>query len=692
MSDVLRNRWNDAEAAGLTEPELLRYRSNLLGADLRITNFGGGNTSAKVTEPDPLTGDDVTVLWVKGSGGDLGSMGLDGFATLYQDRFLSLERLYKGLEHEDAMVPLLKHCTFNLNPRAASIDTPLHAFVPKIHIDHLHPDAVIAIAASADGEALTKKVFEGQIAWVPWQRPGFDLGLQVRRAYEANPDIQGVVLGSHGLMTWADTSKSCYEISLEMIQRAAEFLARHEGVAFGGERVPARAAADRRAFATAFMPVLRGKVSRGERKVGQFADGDAVLEFVCSADAKRLSEIGTSCPDHFLRTKIWPMLLDLDGQATVESATAQLDEKIAAFEKRYRAYYQACRLSDSPDMRDPSPVVTLLPGIGMVTFAKDKPMARQSCEFFVNAFHVMKDAERVSRYMGLPDQEAFNIEYWQLEEAKLRRMPPEKSLSRRVALVTGAAGGIGRAITERLLSERACVVLTDIDAKALEAVHGELAEKHGRDFVRQVTMDVTDEASVIAAFDDMRVEYGGVDIVVCCAGLASSADYESTTLELWNRNFDVLARGYFLVSREGVRVMKQQGGGGSMVFIGSKNAMAASPKAAAYCSAKAAEVHLARCLALEVAGDGIRVNVVNPDAVLQGSKIWGGSWRSERAKAYGIAESELEEHYRQRSLLKRSVFPEDIAEAVYWLSTDAASKSTGNILNVDAGSAVAFPR
>lgn len=690
---MIPNLWKDDDARGMSEAELLRYRSNLLGADLRITNFGGGNTSAKVTQPDPLTGDDVTVLWVKGSGGDLGSMGMDGFATLYQDKLLALEKLYEGKEQEDRMVPLLKHCTFDLNPRAASIDTPLHAFVPEVHIDHLHPDSVIALAACADGERLTLEIFEGRLAWVPWQRPGFDLGLRIREAYQKNPGLAGVVLGAHGLMTWAETSKACYELSLEMIQRAADYLDQKKSTqVFGGESIPARSAEARRQFVSELMPILRGKLCQEQLKVGHFDDSDATLEFVGSKDAARLSDIGTSCPDHFLRTKIWPVLLDISGSDGAERAAAQLDDKIAAFVERYRAYYEACKHDDSPDMRDPYPVVTLIPGVGMITFAKDKPMARQASEFFINAFNVMRGAESASRYVGLPDQEAFNIEYWLLEEAKLKRMPPEKSLSRRVALVTGAAGGIGRAIAQRLLAERACVVLTDIDQEALKRAEEELKEQFGKDFVRSAPLDVTDEASVASAFESAKLELGGVDIVVCCAGLASSAPYEDTTLELWNKNFDVLARGYFLVSREGVRLMKQQGLGGSIVFIGSKNAMAASPKAAAYCAAKASEVHLARCLALEVAEEGIRVNVVNPDAVLRGSKIWTGTWRAERAKTYGIGEDELEEHYRKRSMLKRSVYPEDIAEAVYWFASDLSAKSTGNILNVDAGSAVAFPR
>lgn len=696
MHDPIPSSWNDDRARGLSEQELLLYRSNLLGSDLRITNFGGGNTSAKVTMQDPLTGEPVEVLWVKGSGGDLGSMGLDGFATLYLEKLEQLRAKYRGLEHEDEMVGYYPHCTFGLNPRPASIDTPLHAYVPRRHADHVHPDALIALAAAADGERLTREIFEGELGWLPWQRPGFDLGLRIGELARAHPELCGVVLGGHGLMTWADDAKECYELTLRVVNRAAAYLRKRmtgRPSPFGAPRRQALAPAERRAFAARFLPVLRGRLGVQERKVGHFDDSEDVLELVNAERAAELAGRGTSCPDHFLRTKIRPLFLHVDPAAdSLEAITARLDEAVAAYREDYRAYYERCKEPNSPPMRDPSPVVVLIPGLGMITMAKDKTIARQAAEFYENAVHVMKGAMGVSDYVGLPEREAFRIEYWELEEAKLRRMPPEAAMSRRIVLVTGGAGGIGRAVARRLLREKACVVLTDLDEAALAEAEGELREEFGRDPVRSVPCDVTDERSVQDAVAHAAVEYGGLDVLVCSAGLASAAPIVDTSLELWRRNQDVLATGYFLAAREAFGVFLQQGTGGSIVFVASKNALAASPQASAYCAAKAAELHLARCLALEGGPEGIRVNSVNPDAVLQGSKIWRGSWRKERAAAYGIEESELEEHYRKRSLLQRSVLPEDIAEAVYFFASEASAKSTGNVLNVDAGNATAFPR
>ncbi len=690
----LPNLWDDEHAASLDDPGLLLYRSNLLGSDLRITNFGGGNTSAKLTAADPLTGAPTQVLWVKGSGGDIGSMKLDGFSTLYMDKLLSLKAIYRGLEHEDEMVALYNHCTFNLNPRATSIDTTLHGFVPHCHVDHVHADAVIAIAASENAEALTREIYGGELGFLPWQRPGFDLGLKLGAMAEANPDMKGVVLGGHGLFTWGPTSKECYRITLQMINRAAEWLAaKAPKAAFGGPRVEALPRADRRNAAAKLLPAIRKHISASERKIGHFTDAAAVLEFVNSRNLKDLAALGTSCPDHFLRTKIRPLVLPYDPTTrNLDAVIASLDTTLADYRAGYTAYYERCKHPNSPAMRDPNAVIYLVPGVGMLSFAKDKSTARIASEYYVNAINVMRGASSVSRYVGLSEQEAFNIEYWLLEEAKLQRMPKPKSLAGRVALVTGGAGGIGQAIATRLMSEGACVVLADIDAQSLEASVADFGKKFGKDVVSGIHVDVTNEGKVDAAFHETVLAFGGLDIVVANAGIASAAAFEDTSLELWNRNISILATGYFLSARGGYRIMKDQGLGGSIVFIASKNALAASPGASAYCTAKAAEVHLARCLALEGAPLGIRANTVNPDAVLRGSKIWQGEWRTQRAASNKVSEDELEEVYRQRSLLKRSVYPEDIAEAVYYFASDLSSKSTGNILNVDAGNAVSFAR
>ena len=691
----LENLWDDARASAMSESEKLLYRSNLLGSDKRVTNYGGGNTSAKVMERAPLTGDMVEVLWVKGSGGDIGSMKMDGFSTLYMDKLRALKGLYRGLAHEDEMVGYLPHCTFNLNPRAASIDTPLHAFVPRKHVDHVHSDAIIAIAASVNSKALTAEIFGDSIGWLPWKRPGFELGLWLEKFAVENPTARGCVLESHGLFTWADDAKDCYLTTLDVINTAAAWLeAKTAGKpAFGGQVRPTLAAEERRAVAARLMPAIRGMISKDRHKVGHFDDSPAVLEFLASAMLETLAPMGTSCPDHFLRTKIAPLVVAFDpAKPDVEATLASLAPAVEAYRADYAAYHARCRHPDSPALRDPNAVVYLVPGVGMITFALDKATARISGEFYVNAINVMRGASGVSTYQGLPEQEAFDIEYWLLEEAKLQRMPKPKSLAGRVALVTGGAGGIGSATAERLLAEGACVMLADVDADALKATGDMLAKRHGRDVVRSVQMDVTQEAAVEAAYAEIAVEFGGVDILVSNAGIASSAPVEETTLALWNRNMDILSTGYFLVSREAFRLLRMQGIGGSVVFVASKNGLAASPNASAYCTAKAAEIHLARCLALEGAEAGIRVNVVNPDAVLRGSKIWSGEWLDQRAATYKTDKDGLEEMYRQRSLLKRSVLPEDIAEGVYFLASDLSAKSTGNILNVDAGNKESFTR
>lgn len=691
----LANLWDDARAEGMSGPELLVYRSNTLGSDKRVTNYGGGNTSSKVWQKDPLTGEDVEVLWVKGSGGDSASIKLDGFATLYMDKLRALKSLYRGVDHEDEMVGYLPHCTFNLNPRAASIDTPLHAFVPKACVDHMHPDAIIAIAAAKDSRAITKEVFGEAIGWLPWKRPGFELGLWLEKFCRENPDAKGVVLGSHGLFTWGDTPKECYETTISVINQAIDWFERKsDGKAiFGGEVVKALDAPARRAIAAKLMPRIRGLISEKSHKLGHFDDQPAVLEFVNSKDLRPLAALGTSCPDHFLRTKIRPLVIEFDpAKPDVDAVIARLADDIAAYRVGYQAYYDSCKHKDSPAIRDPNAVVYLMPGVGMFTFAGDKATARISGEFYVNAINVMRGASTVSSYVGLPAQEAFDIEYWQLEEAKLQRLPKPKALAGQIALVTGGAGGIGRATANRLLREGACVVLADIDEAALAGAHEELSKAYGKDFVRPVRIDVTSEDQVTSGFAETSVEFGGIDILVSNAGLASSAPIEETTLALWNKNMDILSTGYFLVSREAFRLFRAQKIGGNVVFVASKNGLAASPNAAAYCTAKAAEIHLARCLALEGAEAQIRVNVVNPDAVLRGSKIWTGEWKEQRAAAYKMSTDDLEEHYRSRSMLKRSVFPEDIAEAIYFFASDMSAKSTGNIVNVDAGNAQSFTR
>jgi rhamnulose-1-phosphate aldolase/alcohol dehydrogenase len=690
-SPLLQSRWDERHAAALSPQELLLYRSNLLGSDLRITNFGGGNTSAKLTARDPLSGEDVRVLWVKGSGGDLGSIKLDGFATLYLDRLEGLKRLYRGPRHEDEMVGFLPHCTFDLNPRAASIDTPLHGFLPHTHIDHMHPDAVISIAASRHSRALTKEVYGDEIGWLPWRRPGFELGLMLERFARENPKAIGVVLESHGLFTWGSDPRTCYERTIATVNKAIAWLAaKANAAAFGGGAVAAEPPTARRSLATRLMLAIRGEIGGGERKVGHFDDATAVLEFVNSKQLDELAALGTSCPDHFLRTKIRPLVVDYAGD--IDAALAALPAAIVDYRAGYAAYYQRCKRADSPPMRDPNPVVYLVPRIGMITFARDKATARIAGEFYRNAINVMRGASSVNTYVGLPEKEAFDIEYWLLEEAKLRRMPKPKSLAGRIAIVTGGASGIGRSTAARFLAEGAAVVIADIDKPALAETEAALAKAYGKDNIRGFEMDVTDEDAVIRAFADAVAAYGGLDILVSNAGISSSASIEDTSLAMWNRNMDIMAKGYFLVSREAFRVMKRQKLGGVVVFVASKNGLAASPNAAAYSTAKAAEIHLARTLALEGAPDGIRVNVVNPDAVLRGSKIWTGEWREQRAAVYKMSPDDLEEHYRQRSLLKLSVLPEDVAETIYFLASDMSAKSTGNIFNVDAGNALSFTR
>jgi rhamnulose-1-phosphate aldolase/alcohol dehydrogenase len=685
---VPKSRWDEAEASGKSPAELLLYRSNLLGSDLTVTNFGGGNTSAKLTETDPLTGDDVEVLWVKGSGGDIGSMKLEGFSTLYQTKLLGLEAHYSGPADDDKMVGYLPHCTFNLNTRAASIDTPLHSLLPFAHVDHVHPDAIIALAASSGGEAATREIWGGKIGWLPWKRPGYTLGVQLRDYVAANPQVEGVMLAGHGIICWADSAKASYDHTVQLIADAAHYLNAKlaDKPAFGGPVVSTNP--HRAVCAANLMPRLRSYMTGARSKVGHFSDDAEALEFVNSLRLETLAGLGTSCPDHFLRTKIRPLTLD----PARLGDDAYLEEMISDFRDSYSAYYDRCKRANSPAMRDANPIVILVPGVGRMTFAADKTTARLAGEFYGNAINVMRGAEAIGDYIALDEQEAFDIEYWLLEEAKLQRMPAPKPLVGKVALVTGGAGGIGAATAARLMAEGACVMLVDRNADALDDVRNGFARQYGKDVIRSAVCDVTDEAQVSDAFAECTREFGGLDILVANAGIASSAPIEETTVELWRKNYDVLAEGYFLTARAAFPLMKANGGG-AIVFIGSKNGIAAATNASAYASAKAASLHLARCLALEGAPWGIRVNTVNPDAVIRGSKIWDGDWRKERAGAHGIdSGKELEEHYRKRSMLGRDVLPEDVAEAVYFLASDASAKSTGNMINVDAGNAQAFVR
>ncbi|WP_119329055.1 bifunctional rhamnulose-1-phosphate aldolase/short-chain dehydrogenase [Cysteiniphilum halobium] len=699
MSTVLKSLWDDAYANSLSTEQELVYRSNLLGSDLRITNYGGGNTSAKILQKDPLTCEDTMVLWVKGSGGDLGSIKLPGFSTLYLDKLHQLKKIYRGLEYEDEMVSYLPHCTFNLNPRTASIDTPLHAFIPHAHVDHMHPDAVIAIACTENSKKLTETIFKGEIGWLPWQRPGFDLGLKLGELATTQPHLKGIILEGHGLFTWGSTSKSCYENTIKVIQRSQDWLDdNNTKPAFGGKFFTKEMSSDnRQAIISQLLPILRGKITGNQPKIAHFNSDEKVIEFVNSKDMAYLADLGTSCPDHFLRTKIRPLVLDFnpeahDLDAELKRCISNLDTQLEQYRQDYIAYYERCKRDNSPAMRDNNAVVYLVPGVGMITFAKDKATARIAGEFYINAINVMREANGVSQYKALDEQEAFDIEYWLLEEAKLQRMPKPKPLSGKIAFITGGAGGIGKATAKRLLDEDCCVVLADIDQDALRDAHQDFSNLYGADYVRSVICDVTQESSVISAMAFAAREFGGIDILICNAGIASSSALEDTTLDMWNFNMSILNTGYFLTVREGFKLLKTQNIGGSIVFIASKNGLVASPNASAYCTAKSAEIQLARCVALEGAGLGVRCNVVNPDAVLRGSKIWSGKWREERAAAYKMDQNELEEHYRQRSLLKRNVFPEDIAEAAYFFSADLSAKSTGNIINVDAGHAPSFTR
>ena len=692
--------WDEKKAAELDGDEvaLLVYRSNLLGADLRLTNYGGGNTSCKVLAKDPLNGSEVEVMWVKGSGGDLGTMKRNGLAALYVDRLRSLKNVYRGIECEDEMVELFNHCIYDLASKAPSIDTPLHGFLPFRHIDHLHPDAAIAIAASKDGERITKELFGGTIGWVNWQRPGFELGLQLKKCLDENPGIRGIMLGSHGLFTWGDTAYENYINTLDVIERCAEYLEEKisaQPAIFGGAKITSLNPEKRRDAAASLAPILRGLCSSQVGMIGHFTDDERVLEYINSNGIDRLAPMGTSCPDHFLRTKISPLLLNLTPEEDLNDVN-KVKEKIAplftAYRKMYADYYNTCRHPDSPAMRDPNPVVILYPGVGMFTFAKDKQTARVAAEFYINAINVMKGAEAISQYTSLPRQEAFNIEYWLLEEAKLQRMPKPKPLSGRIAMVTGSAGGIGKAIARKFVQEGACVVLNDINQERLNTAVDEFRREFGQDLVYYTQLNVIDDNSVSEAFSAAALAFGGIDLIVNNAGISISKPVTEHSIEDWDRLFNILVKGQFLVSKTGIEIMRKQGMGGDIINIVSKNAIVAGPNNAGYGSAKAAQAHLTRLLAAELGPDKIRVNMVNPDAVITDSNIWSGGWAEGRAKAYGITVEELPAYYAKRTLLNETILPEDIANACFVFAGGLLNKSTGNTLNVDGGVTAAFLR
>ena len=688
--------WDEEEASKLgdNQVELFLYRSNILGADLRITNYGGGNTSCKTLEKDPLTNEEVEVMWIKGSGGDIGTLTKAGIAGLYTERLRSLKNVYGGLKDEDRMVGLFNHCIYDLDSKAPSIDTPLHGLLPFKHIDHLHPDALIAVAAAKDSEKVTKEIWGDTMGWVPWQRPGFDLGLQLEKCLNDNPGIRGIVLGSHGLFTWGDTSYECYLNSLEVIEMASQFIEnkiKENGSVFGGQKVKCLGKEERLEKAAQLMPLLRGLCSSENGMIGHFNDSDVVLEFINSHDMERLAPMGTSCPDHFLRTKIQPLVLELDIQQDLSDAAAARDMLKPAFEQyreEYQLYYNKHKRDNSPAIRDANPVIIIYPGVGMFSFAKNKQTTRVANEFYVNAINVMRGAEAITAYTSLPRQEAFDIEYWLLEEAKLERMPKEKPLSRKVALVTGAGGGIGKAIADKLAEEGANVVLTDIAEDRLkEAVE----ETFAKDTASYALCDVTSIDSIREAYKKACLEFGGVDIVVHSAGLAISKPLEETTQKDWDILQNVLVKGQFELAKQAVAVMRSQGLGGNFISIASKNGLVSGPNNVGYGTAKAAQQHMSRLLAAELGADKIRVNVVNPDGVIVGSKIWEGEWAEGRAKAYGITVDDLPAHYAKRNLLNEIIYPEDIANGVF-ACVGILNKTTGNIINVDGGMANAFVR
>ena len=685
------NNWKDT-FNNQSKLKQLITRSNLLGADLKVTNFGGGNTSSKIFLKDPITKKMENILFVKGSGGDLGSIKEDGFASLYLDKFYSLKKIYRGPNYEDEMVSYYPMCTFNNNPRAASIDTPLHAYVPFPEVDHTHPDSIIALATMSNGRDVINKVYQGKVGWLNWQRPGFDLGLKMENLIEKNNDIMGIVLGHHGLFTWGNTSKECYSNSIQLIKKAQTYLNNSiKKYSFGKPIYKKKTYPD---FEEKLITIIRGLLSTENSKILHLDKSDITLEFVNSKNLKKVAAVGTSCPDHFLRTKRLPMVLPALSELIKNESKINkiIKENLSKYKDAYTKYYNRNRSKGSPNLRDPYPVIILIPEYGMMSFAKNKPTARVSSEFFCNAMNVMKGAEGISKYTGLTEKEAFRIEYWDLEEAKLRRMPPEKELAGKVALITGAAGGIGSATANKFLNEGCCVVLTDIDKSALEAKKQELINKFGKDVVHSIPMDVTNEKEVIKAVSSSVNTFGGIDILVANAGFSSASLFENTSSKLWDKNMDILAKGSFLISREVYQKMIDQNNGGSIIFIASKNSLNASKGASAYSVAKSSLLHLSRSIALEGSNYRIRSNVINPDAVIKGSKIWQGEWKKQRAASNKISISNVEDFYKNRSLLKVSILPEDIAEGIYFFASSKSQKSTGNIINIDGGNITSFTR
>ncbi|KQN86743.1 bifunctional rhamnulose-1-phosphate aldolase/short-chain dehydrogenase [Arthrobacter sp. Leaf69] len=678
----------------MTNPtvEQLVARSNRLGADKRNTNFAGGNTSAKGTDKDPVTGEDVQLLWVKGSGGDLGTLTGSGLAVLRLDRLNALKNVYPGVEREDEMVAAFDYCLHGKGGAAPSIDTAMHGLVDAAHVDHLHPDAGIAIATAADGEALTKEIFGEKVAWVPWRRPGFQLGLDIAAIKDANPRAVGTILGGHGTTAWGDTSEEAETNSLWIIEQAEKYIAEHGRPEPFGAKLPGYAAlpeAERRAKAAALAPVIRGLASSDKPVVGHFTDDAAILDFLEGAEHPRLGALGTSCPDHFLRTKVKPLVLDLPADASVEESIARLKELHAAYRVDYQAYYDRHADADSPALRGADPAIVLVPGVGMFSYGKDKQTARVAGEYYRNAINVMRGAEAVSRYAPIEESEKFRIEYWALEEAKLARMPKPKSHAGRIALVTGAASGIGKAIATRLAAEGACVVIADLNLDSARAVAAELG---GSDVAVGIKADVTDEAQVVAAVNAAVLAFGGLDLVVNNAGLSISKPLLETTEKDWDIQHNVMAKGSFLVSKAAAKVLIDQGMGGDIVYISSKNSVFAGPNNIAYSATKADQAHQVRLLAAELGEFGIRVNGINPDGVVRGSGIFAGGWGAKRAAVYGVDEQDLGKYYAQRTLLKREVLPENVANAVSVLTSDELSHTTGLHIPVDAGVATAFLR
>ncbi len=674
-----------------TAQELIA-RSNRLGADPKNTNYAGGNTSAKGTETDPVTGEPVELVWVKGSGGDLGTLTASGLAVLRLDRMRALVDVYPGVEREDEMVAAFDYCLHGKGGAAPSIDTAMHGLVDAAHVDHLHPDSGIAIATAADGEALTKEIFGDRVVWVPWRRPGFQLGLDIAAIKEANPQAVGCILGGHGITAWGETSDESEQNSLWIIDTAATYIAEHSKAEPFGPPLKGYAAlpeAERRAKAAALAPTIRGIASADRPMVGHFTDSEVVLDFLGHAEHPRLAGLGTSCPDHFLRTKVKPLLLDLPATASVDDSVARLKELAVAYREDYQGYYDRHATPDSPAIRGADPLIVLVPGVGMFSFGKDKQTARVAGEFYLNAINVMRGAEGLSTYAPIDEAEKFRIEYWALEEAKLQRMPRPKPLATRIALVTGAASGIGKATAKRLAAEGACVVIADLDPEKAQAAAAEIGSP---DIAVGVAADVSDAAAVQAAVEATVLAFGGLDLVVNNAGLSLSKSLLETTERDWNLQHDVMAKGSFLVSQAAAKVMIEQGLGGDIVYISSKNSLFAGPNNVAYGAAKADQAHQVRLLAAELGEHGIKVNGVNPDGVVQGSGIFAGGWGASRAAVYGVEEQDLGTFYAQRTLLKREVLPEHIANAVFVLCSPDLTHTTGLHVPVDAGVAAAFLR